>query len=204
MIKVKICGITNLGDALAAVDAGADALGFVFYKKSPRYITPQKAKNIVRGLSERIVKVGVFVNQSERVVRSIAELCRLDMLQFHGSESPGFCAKFKEYKIIKAFRIRNSVDFESIFKYKTFAYLFDTFVRMKAGGTGRQFDWKLVEGIADRKRVIFLSGGITETNVQEAISIVRPGWIDVSSSLEIGPGRKDREKIKQFIKAAKK
>lgn len=132
-VKVKICGITNLEDALASIKSGCSALGFIFYKKSPRYITPLKAKDIINRLPKVIKNVGVFVNTEEKEIRRIAKLCRLDMLQFHGNESAEFCARFKNYKIIKAFRIKDKIDLKNISKYKTFAYLFDTFVKSKAG-----------------------------------------------------------------------
>ena len=127
MVRVKICGITNLEDAIASVIAGCDALGFVFYKKSPRYITPEKAKKIIRLIPQDIRKVGVFVNAPGRNIKEIAKKCKLDLLQFHGDESPEFCNKFKPYKIIKAFRIKDKIDLENILSYKTFAYLFDAF-----------------------------------------------------------------------------
>lgn len=222
-VKVKICGITNLEDALAAIKSGCSALGFIFYKKSPRYTAPLKARNIINRLPKIIKKVGVFVNTQEKEIRQIAKLCRLDMLQFHGSESPEFCARFKNYKIIKAFRInpvrntkslgkkdkisngvKDKIDFKNISKYKTFAYLFDTYAASKAGGTGKKFNWNLIRHIYGIRRPIFLSGGLNEKNVRKAIEIVRPDWVDASSSLEFAPGRKDHKKVKRFIAAAKK
>jgi phosphoribosylanthranilate isomerase len=203
MIKVKICGITNLEDAKASVDAGCDALGFVFYKKSPRYITPQEAGSIIKHIPVNIIKIGVFADAKERTIREIAKLCCLNMLQFHGNESPEFCDRFKGYKIIKAFRVKDRIDLRDISRYKTFAYLFDTFVKSKIGGTGKEFNWALMKHVCGIKRPIFLSGGLNEKNVKEAIEKVRPHWIDVSSSVEIKPGKKDHQKIKKFIKAVK-
>jgi phosphoribosylanthranilate isomerase len=203
-IKVKICGITNFEDARASIDAGCDALGFVFYKKSPRYITPDKAKDIIKELPENVIKVGVFVNAKERTIRRIAKLCHLDILQFHGSESPEFCARFRGHKIIKAFRIKDSINLKNILGYSTFAYLFDTFVKFKMGGTGKNFDWKLLANLADIKQPIFLSGGLTINNVKEAIKVARPNWVDVSSSVEIKAGKKCFKKVKDFIETAKK
>ena len=201
MVRVKICGITNSGDALTSVDAGCDALGFVFYKKSPRYISPEKAGRIIKALPENIIKIGVFVNAKEKNIRSIAKQCRLNILQFHGRESPNFCRRFKDYKIIKAFRVKERLDLENVLSYKPFAYLFDTFTEAKAGGTGRKFDWKLIRHIDGIKRPVFLSGGLTESNVQEAIKVVEPDWVDVSTSVEASPGKKDGEKVRRFIKA---
>ena len=204
MVRVKICGITNLGDAIAAVGAGCGALGFVFYKKSARYVTPLRAKNIIRLMPANIIKVGLFVNAREKTIERIAKMCKLDMLQFHGDESTEFCNKFKGYKIIKAFRIKDKLDLKDILKYKTFAYLFDTFDKTKIGGTGKKFNWKLINNLDKIKRQIFLSGGLNKGNVKEAIKTVHPDWLDVSSSVEIRPGKKDYKKIKEFIEKVRK
>ncbi|MFC1805344.1 phosphoribosylanthranilate isomerase [Candidatus Omnitrophota bacterium] len=203
MVRVKICGITDLHDALAAVDAGYDALGFVFYKKSPRYIEPRAAANIISHLPKQIVKVGVFVNAKEEQIKKIAKLCRLNMLQFHGSESPAFCAKFKDYKVIKAFRVRRKLDPEAIRRYKVFAYMFDTFVESKAGGTGKSFNWKFIPNLNDLKRPVFLSGGLCEKNVLAALHCVRPHWVDVSTGVELYPGKKHHHKLRKFIHVTK-
>ncbi|MCM8780116.1 MAG: phosphoribosylanthranilate isomerase [Candidatus Omnitrophica bacterium] len=202
-VKVKICGITNLEDAQASVDAGCDALGFVFYKKSPRYIAPERAKKIIRGLPQRIIKIGVFVNEKEKFIKRIAKACCLDMLQFHGNESAEFCSRFKVYKIIKAFRVKNKIELNKIKKYRVFAYLFDTFVKSKIGGTGKTFDWKLLGRLDTLNKTIFLSGGLTAKNVKAAIKAVRPDWVDASSSLEKSPGKKEHKKVRTFIKAIK-
>lgn len=203
MVRVKICGITNLGDALAAVRVGSDALGFLFYKKSPRYISPGKASRIIAKLPRRLIKIGVFVNARESQIRRIARLCKLDMLQFHGDESPEFCDKFKDYKVIKAIRIRSRRDLKNLSRYKTFAFLFDTFVKSRRGGTGEKFNWRLLMEIDQPERTIFLSGGLNAKNVRKAIEIVRPDWVDVSSSVELIRGKKDRRKLNDFIRAAK-
>jgi phosphoribosylanthranilate isomerase len=204
MVKVKVCGITNVSDAVASVAAGCDAVGFVFYKKSPRYVSPSVAARITHELPAGTLAIGVFVNAHEKTVRRIAALCGLDILQFHGNESVEFCARFKDYKVIKAFRIKNKLDRERIAGYKTFAYLFDTYVASQAGGTGKRFDWKQILGLRDLKRPIFLSGGLTVENVREAVRIVRPDWVDVSSSLEISAGKKDHTKVKAFIQSVRK
>jgi phosphoribosylanthranilate isomerase len=202
--KVKICGITNLEDARDSVKAGCNALGFVFYKKSPRYIKPEKANKIIKELPKNVKKIGVFVNAKEKTIRYIAKICGLDMLQFHGDETPQFCQRFSNYKVIKAFRIKDKIGLRKILKYKTFAYLFDTFVLEKIGGTGRKFNWNLLRKIDKIKQQIFLSGGLNTRNVKEAIKIVRPGWVDVSSSLELRPGKKNYKKIEEFIGVVKK
>ena len=203
MVSVKICGITNLEDALISFFSGADALGFVFYKKSPRYIRPLKAANILRILPKKIKRVGVFVDEKVSSVKKIARLCGLDMLQFHGQESPQYCDKFKGYKVIKAFRINKPGDLEVTIKYKTFAYLFDSFSKTKFGGTGNKFNWKILAQAARMKPQVFLSGGLTAGNVRRAVKLLKPDWVDVSSSLELKPGRKDQRKIKNFMQRIK-
>ena len=200
MTKVKICGITNLEDALLSYFAGAQALGFVFYKKSPRYIMPIKAANIVRILPKKIKLVGVFVDEKVSAVKKIAKLCGLDLLQFHGQESLEYCQKFKGYKIIKAFRIAQKEDLADVSKYKTFAYLFDSFSKDKLGGTGNKFNWNILAQTAKMKPVVFLSGGLNARNVKQAIKLIKPDWVDVSSSLESKPGKKDYKLIQKFIK----
>ena len=203
MVRVKICGITNLEDALASFFYGADAIGFVFYKKSPRYISPIKAGNISRILPKGISRAGVFVNEKESVVKKIAKLCGLDMLQFHGQESPEYCRKFKGYKIIKAFRVGGQINLDDLSGYKTFAYLFDTYSKSKSGGTGKKFNWNLLKQIVKINHPVFLSGGLTCGNVPKAIKLLKPDWVDASSALEIRPGKKDHQKIRRFIKAVK-
>lgn len=200
MVKVKICGITNLEDALAALFYGAGAIGFVFYGMSPRYVSPAKAAKISRILPKKIKRVGVFVNEEAAKVKRIARLCNLDMLQFHGQESPGYCGKFKGYKVIKAFRINDKEDLKGVSKYKTFAYLFDSFSRTKLGGTGKKFNWKILAQTARMEPVIFLSGGLAAGNIKKAIKLLRPDWVDISSSLESKPGKKDHQKIREFMK----
>ncbi len=204
MVKVKICGITNLEDALKIAELKPDALGFVFYRKSPRYIKPERAKEIIKQIPKFIKKVGVFVNDKEQNIKRIAKDLKLDMLQFHGNESPEFCEKFRDYKIIKAFRVKEKIDFKDMLHYKTSAYLFDTFVKSKIGGTGRKFNWALVRHLGGFHKPIFLSGGLKAQNVKEAIRKVRPDWVDVSTSVEIKPGKKDYNKVKEFIEVVKK
>jgi len=201
LVKVKICGITNLEDALFSYFLGAQALGFVFYKKSLRYINPIKARNIARILPKKVSLVGVFVNAKVSDVKKIAKLCNLDMLQFHGEESPEYCQQFKGYKVIKAFRVRTKDDLKDMAKYKTFAYLFDSFSKVSQGGSGKRFNWKILAQIATIRPVVFLSGGLTAKNVKSAIKFLKPDWVDLSSSLELKPGKKDHIKIQKFMKA---
>ena len=204
MIKVKVCGITNIEDAQGSLDAGCDGLGFVFFKESRRFITPIRAKSIIVTLPSKVAKVGVFVDAKEKDIRWTIDTCGLDMLQFHGRETPEFCSRFKGYKVIKAFRIRRKRDVRNCLRYDTYAFLFDTYMRSKAGGTGEKFDWDLVSDFEREDKVIFLSGGLKASNVVRAIEVVRPDWVDASSSLESTPGIKDPNKVRSFIEAAKR
>lgn len=199
MIKVKICGITKLEDALACVEYGADAVGFVF-AESPRKIDRSRCKEIVDCLPPFITTVGLFANQSKKEVSETAKYFHLDVLQFHGEESQEFCSYFNK-RIIKAFRVSDENDIKKLDNYKVSAYLLDSYDKKKLGGTGKKFDWELVKGVKN-KRVI-LAGGLTPDNVGEAIRACAPYGVDVSSGVEISPGVKDHKKIKKFIDAVK-
>ena len=200
--KVKICGITNLADALAAVEAGADALGFMFYEASPRFVPPKVAAEIVRALPPFVAKVGVFVNASADAVTSIVEECGLDTLQFHGDEPPEFCRRFR-LKTIKAFRVRDARSLEQMAAYQSEAWLLDTFVAGKLGGTGEPFNWDLAREAGRRNSRVILAGGLTPANVAQAVRQVRPFAVDVSSGVELSLGTKDPARIRAFIAAAK-
>ncbi|MCX7926833.1 MAG: phosphoribosylanthranilate isomerase [Candidatus Omnitrophica bacterium] len=201
MVKVKICGITNLEDAQVAVKAGCDALGFVFYKKSPRYISPQKAAEIVKALDKKIAVVGVFVNSRKSFIEKVAKTVKLTMIQLHGNESVDFCRRLSNFNLIKAFRVSGQVNFKELQAYPVKAWLFDSFSSCNYGGTGKTIDWqKLADCLAGSKKTIFLAGGLTANNVVKAISIVKPQWVDASSGLELFPGKKDHRKVKAFLK----
>ena len=202
-VKVKICGITNLEDAIIAVGSGCDALGFIFYKKSLRYIDPKRAHDIIRLLPSKVIKVGIFVNAKEPFIKRIARMCSLDMLQFHGDESPEFCGKFKKYRVIKSFRVKSKLNLQELLRYKVFAYLFDAFSPAKLGGTGRKFNWKYLPDVRKLGKAVFLAGGLNAANVNKAICAVGPHWVDASSSLEQYPGKKCKRKLIAFIKEAK-
>ncbi len=203
-VKVKICGITNRTDARHAVKAGCSALGFIFYKKSPRYVLPSRARAIIAGLPKRILKVGVFVNASEKRIRSIARSCGLTALQLHGVESPSFCGRLKGFRVIKAFRVKGALDPAVIRPYATWAYLLDAYDPDIAGGTGRCFDWRKARALAQKGRLLILSGGLTAENVRRAIRIAHPDWVDVSSGVEAEPGVKDVAKVVRFMKEARR
>jgi len=201
-VKVKICGNTNAPDALAAVEAGADMLGFIFYEGSPRQVSLPAAAEIMRQLPPFVVKVGVFVDAPEDVVmRAIAD-CGLDLLQFHGNESPEYCVQFGLMSM-KAFRIRDERSLESLSNYSTQAWLLDAFNPDKPGGTGEKFDWDLAIQAKRLGRPIFLAGGLTPGNVGETVRKVQPYAVDVSSGVEASPGRKDHAKVREFIRAAR-
>ena len=201
-VKVKICGITNLPDGMAAAEAGADALGFVFYDQSPRRISVEAAAAFIPQLPPFVIKVGVFVNApADLVVRAIRE-CGLNLLQFHGDEPPEYCLQFGLMSM-KAFRIRDDASLQALLGYHTDAWLLDAYTPDKPGGTGETFNWDLALEARDWGRPIFLAGGLTPENVAEAVRRARPYGVDVSSGVEAGPGRKDHAKVKAFIQAAK-
>ncbi len=201
-VKVKICGITNLADAQAAIEAGADALGFMFYDQSPRKITITQAAEIARQVSPFIMKTGVFVNPpADFVMRAIAE-CGLTLLQFHGDETPEFCTQFGIMSM-KAFRIRDDSSLAAIPKYPTDAYLLDAYSAEARGGTGEKFNWDLAVEAKRFGKPIFLAGGLTPENVAEAVRKVHPFGVDVSSGVESAPGKKDHAKVKAFIQAVR-
>ena len=200
--KVKICGITSLPDGLAAAEAGADALGFVFWEQSPRRVSLEAAAGIIRALPPFIVKVGVFVNAPEELVyRAISE-CGLSLLQFHGDETPDYCLQFGLMSM-KAFRIRDAESLRALAAYRTEAWLLDAFSAEEPGGTGERFNWDLAVQARELGRPIFLAGGLTPENVVEAVRKVRPYAVDVSSGVESAPGKKDPAKVEAFIRAVK-
>jgi phosphoribosylanthranilate isomerase len=201
MVKVKICGITNIEDALSAVDYGADALGFVFFKKSPRYITPERAKEIVSYLPPFITTVGVFVNEETEKTKEVMEIAGIDVLQLHGNESPNECRIW--HRVIKAFRLRDFTDLKPLEKYRCSAFLLDTYSPESFGGTGQIFNWDIAVE-AKRFGRIILSGGLNLDNIEKAVMYVRPYAVDVSSGIEEEKGKKDLKKMREFIELAKK
>ncbi len=202
-VFVKICGITNLEDALAAVEAGADALGFNFYRPSPRYISPQAAREIIDQLPKSILNVGVFVDEEPQIVLSIAEEAGLTAVQLHGDESPGYCYEFDSYYVIKALRAAEDLDLEKAANYDIDAIMLDTKDDLLRGGTGRTFDWSIAERVNKLMPEFFLAGGLSPENVATAIMTAHPYAVDACSSLEKSPGRKDHARVREFVRAAR-
>jgi phosphoribosylanthranilate isomerase len=202
---IKICGITNLEDALCAVESGADALGFNFYHRSPRYITPEDARRITERLPATIMSVGVFVNESrpEQVAR-IADVAGLTAVQLHGDESPEYCSAIRGRFTIKALSVKEGFDPQVVKKYQTDAIMLDAYAKDARGGTGRVIDWELagrVRGLVPR---LFLAGGLSPENIADAITAVDPFAVDACSSLESAPGKKNRELVRAFITTARR
>lgn len=196
-LKVKICGLTNLEDVLAAVEMGADMLGFIFYPKSPRFIDFEKAREIIRKIPTFVDTVGLFVNPSAEQVRRAYAEGWLNWIQLHGDESPEFCRSllWMNCKLIKAIRVRSKKDVQRAAEYPADIILLDHYSKDRYGGTGERFDWSWLEPMNQR---IMLSGGITPDNVVEAIETDVYG-IDVCSGIESQPGRKDHEKMRQLF-----
>lgn len=197
MTRIKICGITQVEDALAAVEAGADALGFIF-SESPRRIGLSRAVKIAEKLPPLVSLVGVFLNQPLQEIQEAIASCPLTALQFHGQESPEFCRSFGAIKTIKVIRVKDQTSLADISQYEVDAYLLDTYVKGQPGGTGKTFNWGLAADISSKYRII-LSGGLSPDNVVEAIKRVRPFGVDVGSGVESSPGKKDHQKIRRFI-----
>lgn len=198
--RVKICGITRLEDALAAVELGADALGFVFHKPSPRFIEPEKAGEIISGIPRLVTTVGVFVDYPAGELRRIVAAIGLDRAQLSGDETPDYCRNLGN-SYIKAFRLSSAADLEKIREYDTGGdILLDSYVKGVPGGTGATFDWEWAAMARSHGRVI-LAGGLKPENVGEAIRVAAPYAVDVSSGVESAPGVKDYGKLQEFFKA---
>ena len=202
MTRVKVCGITNLVDALAALDAGADMLGFNFYARSPRYVTPAEARKIIERLPDGVTCVGVFVNEpTPAEVERIARAAGLGAVQLHGDEPPEYCQSLRDLTTIKALRVGADYTPESAAAYDTDAVLLDAYVKGERGGTGHTFDWALASLTRERVPRLFLAGGLNPDNVATAVATVRPYAVDVCSGVETSPGRKSPELMRRFVKA---
>ena len=200
-VKVKICGMTNLKDVKVAVDGGVDAVGFIFYKKSPRLVTMQAVREIVLELPPFVDSVGVFVNETAEQINKISDHCKLDRVQLHGDESPAFCKKIRR-RVIKAIRVKDIQSLKKLSDYPVSSFLLDTFSEDQYGGTGKVFDWNLAYS-AKKYGPIILAGGLTPINVRQAIQRIQPYGVDVCSGVESQPGIKDHKKMKAFLKNVK-
>ncbi len=201
-VTVKICGITSEADALAAAEAGADAIGLMFYECSPRHVTLEQAKAISAALPPHVMRVGVFVNAEEAFVHQALTECMLNILQFHGDETPEECSRYP-VMTLKAFRVQGEETLAELEAYPSAGYLLDAYVKDALGGTGATFNWDLAVRAQEFGKPIFLAGGLTPENVAEAVRKVQPFGVDVSSGVEIEPGRKDAQQIRTFVAAAK-
>lgn len=200
MIPTKICGITNLMDAKVAVENGASAIGLIFYEKSPRAISIENAKSISKQLSYSVIRVGVFVNQNKDFIDKTISDVQLNMIQLHGDESSNFCNQF-EVPVFKAVRIKNEASLSVMDQYNVGGILLDTFSNKQYGGTGKTFDWSLINEQIDTP--IILSGGLNPDNILDAIDSVKPAAIDVNSGVELSPGKKDHQKINLLFEKLK-
>lgn len=199
-MKVKICGITNLEDALLCEVLGANALGFIFYEQSKRYVTPETVGYIIKQIGAFTLKVGVFVNEQPEKINSIAKTTGLNIVQLHGDETPQMVSQIN-LPVIKAFRVNQQYNFEILNNYKNCYYLLDTFSKSEYGGTGKTFDWNLIP--LELRNKIILSGGISSDNIQNIKNEINPYAVDLSSSLEEYPGKKNKEKLKEFFNKIK-
>ena len=200
-VKVKICGMTNLKDVKVAVDGGVDAVGFIFYKKSPRSVTMQAVRKIVLELPAFVNSVGVFVDETAEQINKISDHCKLDRVQLHGDESPAFCKKIR-HRVIKAIRVKDIQSLKKLSDYPVCSFLLDTFSEDQYGGTGKVFDWNLAYS-AKKYGPIILAGGLTPNNVRQAIQRIQPYGVDVCSGVESQPGIKDHKKMQAFLKNVK-
>jgi len=203
MVKVKVCGIKEPGDALVAADAGADAIGLVF-AESPRRVSVEEAQEVTAALPEGILKVGVFVDAEPEEVLRIAEVVGLDYAQLHGDEDPETVAEIRGsgLGVIKALRVRNAEVLAAVERYEADLFLLDAWSVKARGGTGERFDWGLATSLKGRDNIL-VSGGLNPENVREAIEFFEPYGVDASSSLEERPGKKDGERVRRFVSAAK-
>ena len=203
MTRIKICGITSMEDAFVAVDAGANALGFIF-AKSPRQIIPKQAREIISSLPPFVQTVGVFVNERSSNIKKIMDLCGLDLIQLHGNESVDECMSLMP-RAIKAFRIQDDSSLEQIRPYagKVRAFVLDTYSKRAMGGTGKTFDWKLAVTAKQVGVPVILAGGLSPVNIGEAVSLVRPFAVDINSGVEDSPGRKNSLLVRQAVAAVR-
>ncbi|MCK9392742.1 MAG: phosphoribosylanthranilate isomerase [Syntrophales bacterium] len=202
MFEIKICGITNIEDALHAAACGADALGFIFSRRSPRYIAPAAAAEIIARLPGTICKIGVFVNEAAETVKQTAAACGLDLIQLHGDETAAYCEGFRSEALIKALPLETGEDLQRASRYPVRALLVDARAAGCYGGTGKQASWELAARLGKDKPLI-LAGGLNSENIAAALGTVRPLAVDINSGVESAPGKKDAEKVKNIIEIIK-
>jgi phosphoribosylanthranilate isomerase len=195
-MKIKICGITNTEDALAAESFGADAVGFIFYKKSKRYVSPEQAEQIIKTLSPFTTKVGVFVDETFEIINKISKQTGINVVQLHGDENLQIM-KSISLPVIKAFRVDNNFDYNKLNQYQEYSILLDAYSENNYGGTGNKFNWEKIP--FEIKNKIILAGGISSENIEIIYKNINPAAVDLSSSLEIRPGRKDKKKMEKFF-----
>ena len=204
MTFIKICGITNIDDARAAVAAGADALGFNFYNRSPRYIAPPAAREIIEQLPSSILTVGVFVNEeTSESVKKIASKAGVTAFQLHGDESPAYCLELSDRYVIKTLTVSGDFDIQMVQHYDVNAIMLDTRDNNLRGGTGRVFDWSVAIEVNKVAPKLFLAGGLSPENISEAIELVRPYAVDACSALEDRPGIKNHDRMRAFVELAR-
>jgi phosphoribosylanthranilate isomerase len=206
MTKVKICGITNLEDAQLSAKFGADALGFNFYPQSPRYISPDKAREIIEQIPKEVLKVGVFVNENLEKISEIASIAKLDAIQLHGEETPEFVREVKSktnLEIIKAFRVSPEFQPEDVLRYEVDAVLLDAYSAKEHGGTGETFDWETAKRVQEMFPRMYLAGGLSTDNTATALRRVKPFAVDSCSCLESAKGKKDKVKTINFLSNVK-
>ena len=201
-VRVKICGITQYDDAKTAITMGADALGFIFYKKSPRNISPEAARSIICKLPPFITCVGVFVDATEEAIMTTAAASGINAVQLHGNESPELCGSIP-FPVIKAFAVKSGFDIDELDCYPVNGYLLDTWSEAHAGGTGTTFDWTVAKNAALFHHNIILAGGLNTTNIEEALDMVRPYAVEFNSGVEIRPGKKNPVKMREAITLVK-
>lgn len=202
--RIKMCGITRKKDAVAGIEAGLDALGFIFYEKSPRNVTSDFVRKVVADVPPFIDCVGVFVDRDRKEVEEIVEYCGLSHAQLHGKEKPKYCERLERFaspcRVIKAFRVGKKSSGSEFSPYDDVVrgYLLDTYVKDNAGGTGKTFDWNVIQGL-NLQRPVILAGGLNPENVVQAIKSVKPYGVDVNSGVEVEPGIKDHSKLYDFV-----
>ncbi len=200
--RVKICGITRYEDARIAVGLGVDALGFIFYPKSPRYVTPEAAREITERIPPFVTKVGVFVDEDAEKVHQAAAVAGVDTLQLHGSESPEYCGRFR-CSVIKAFRVGVGLPLPDLDSYPVSGYLLDTWDASAMGGTGKTFDWGIARDLCLRHGNVIVAGGLGPSNLREALEALRPYGVDLNSGVEVKPGVKNPHKMGDAVRIAR-